>query len=340
MIMKNVLLNKKGIYRENNFIKVGGFKQNPLYMGIDKLSFICDIESKLECWDIYDKFRFLTKEKSNEYYIKKVRGKNYRSNVKITSKENSNFYLLVSYDPVNKNSLPNVRFELSPQYGKNNDIFNIVEWLKDTIGRNTISQLFKKARVTRIDLTVDIHSKKFITNYYFSISKAKTGTHFKNNRDDCKNNYAIGSKRSQLYLLVYEKTKLYTSEDYKDDLISVKEQDIKERITRLELRIKPKNKDKEYQLSKLSKLQNPFRIINIYSQNLVENRLNGFLPFLQQEKVLPKAVTRYLETQNGSSRYNRAVLNEILDGCQSKYRLDIDWTKWKDIVRILEPFYK
>lgn len=335
-----VLLNKASIYRNNNFIKVGKFKDDPLYMGIDKLSFICDIKPNENYQDIYRKLDFLSKEKSKKYKIRKAIDKHYKRCFKISSIDNPDFYLLISYNSFRNPSVPTVRFELSPQYADINSIFNIVEWLKKGIGEQTITSLFKKARVTRIDITSDIHSQKFISNYYFTISKAKTGVRFIHNKDDLKNNYAVGSNRSNFYLLVYEKVKLYTSSDYDENLISVSEKDIEKRVTRLELRIKPKDKDSQYLLCNLSELDNPFNLIKIYDDDLIRNNIYGFLPFLQAEKSLPIAVKRYLESQNGSTRYNKSVLNKLLKRNESKVQFEIDWTKWKEIVRILEPFYK
>lgn len=336
-----VILNKASIYRNNNFIKVGKFKGNLIYMGIDKLSFVCDIKSKIESQDIYRKLDFLSKEKSRRYKVKKVLSKQYKENFKISAKDNSDFYLLVSYEPLHNPNSPSVRFELSPQYAETDSIFSIVEWLKKGIGGGTIERLFKRARITRLDLTIDIYSKKFITDYYFSISKARSGVRFINNKDDLKNNYAVGSLRSNFYLLVYEKVKLYTSNSYtEEELITVREKDIETRITRLELRIKPKDKDKKYQLRNLSKLDNPFPLIKIYDEELIRNDICGFLPFLQAKKSLPVAIKCYLAKQNGSTRYNRAVLNDLLEKAESKFQLDINWAKWQDIARNLEPFYK
>lgn len=137
-------------------------------------------------------------------------------------------------------------------------------------------------------------------------------------------------------MLVYEKAKLY--EDIKvedDDIISVKENDIDKRITRLELRIKPKE---FFSLLSISNLKNPFNKVDIYSKKYVKSRFRDFLPFLEQEKSLPRAIDCYLDTVNGSSKYWRHKINETMEYCKSKYILDIDWGKWQDITRIIEPF--
>lgn len=335
-----VILNKTSIYRSNNFIKVGQFKGNPLYMGIDKLSFVCDVKSNIEYQDIYRKLGFLSKEKSRKYKISKVFNKQYKESFKISYKDNPSFYLLISYDPVHNSSNPSVRFELSPQYAETDSIFKIVEWLQKGIGKGIIDKLFKRARITRLDLTIDIYSKKFITDYYFSVSTARSGVRFINNKDDLKNNYAVGSQRSTFYLLVYEKVKLYTSNSYTEELITVRERDIETRITRLELRIKPKDKDKKYQLQNLLELNSPFPLIKIYERELIRNNTDSFLPYLQAERSLPVAIKRYLASQNGSTRYNRTVLNNLLEKAESKFQLDINWAKWQDIARNLQPFYK
>ncbi|WP_077542648.1 hypothetical protein [Rodentibacter genomosp. 1] len=338
-----ILLNKAAIYKMNNFIRVGKFRGNNLCMGIDKLSFVCDIKSKIEYQEICRKLEFLSKETSRRYNIKKEIGlsNKYKENFKISCKNNPSFYLLISYDPLYKVNVPTIRFELSPQYAEIDSIFNIVEWLKKGIGKGIIEKLFRRARITRLDLTIDIHSKKFITNYYFSISKARTGIRFINNKDNLKNNYAVGSNRSSFYLLVYEKVKLYTSNSYySEDLITVSEKDIETRITRLELRIKPKNKGKKYRLHNLSKLDNPFLLIKIYDEELIENNISGFLPYLQTARSLPVSIKNYLASQNGSTRHNQVVLNDQLRKAESKFQLDINWDKWQDIVKRFEPFYK
>ena len=91
--------------------------------------------------------------------------------------------------------------------------------------------LLQTSRVTRIDLTLDVHSKRFLRNYYFSIPNARTGRNFLGNEDDCKNNYAIGSQRSSSYLLVYEKLKFQEVEDVYQNNLIVKREHIKRSIT-------------------------------------------------------------------------------------------------------------
>lgn len=333
---KTVLLNKNCIYRCNNFIYVGKFKDKPLYMGIDKLSFISYIDNEIEYKNICDRFNFLRKEISSNYKIENVKDKHYKYSMKIIEINNPEFYIVISYLFLSNKKIYGIRFELSPQYGNVDSIYNFVKWLIDCIGKNIVNKLLSKSRITRIDITVDIHGNSFISNYYFSIPKSRKGIRFIHNKDDCKNNYSVGSKRSEFYLLVYEKAKLY--EDIKvedDDIISVKENDIDKRITRLELRIKPKE---FFSLLSISNLKNPFNKVDIYSKKYVKSRFRDFLPFLEQEKSLPRAIDCYLDTVNGSSKYWRHKINETMEYCKSKYILDIDWGKWQDITRIIEPF--
>lgn len=332
-----VLLHKNSLYRTNNFIFSGTFKNNSIYMGIDKLSFISYIETDFEYVDICKRLDFLCKQSLSNYKIEIIKDKHYKHSIKISELKNPDFYLVISYIFLHQRDNRGIRFELSPQYGEIDSIYNIIEWLKDLIGKNAISRLFVKSKVTRIDITADIHSKKFISNYYFSIPKSKKGVRFINNKDDCKNNYGVGSKRSEFYLLVYEKNKLYNHVkiDTLEDVIQVKEHDIEKRITRLELRIKPKS---TFLLSSISELRNPFSNIDIYSKKYVESRFRDFLPFLEQERSLPKAIDSYLKSLNGSSRYLRYKINEALEQCKTRHSFFIDWTMWSNIVRILEPF--
>ena len=139
----------------------------------------------------------------------------------------------------------------------------MIKWLKKHIGVEVIDMLLQTSRVTRIDLTLDVHSKRFLRNYYFSIPNARTGRNFLGNEDDCKNNYAIGSQRSSSYLLVYEKLKFQEVEDVYQNNLIVKREHIKRSITRLELRIKPPYQQPLF-LSEVSMLENPFSRILIY----------------------------------------------------------------------------
>ncbi|MFA9489422.1 MULTISPECIES: hypothetical protein [unclassified Mannheimia] len=332
-----VLFHRNSIYKDNNFIKVGKFKGNNLFMGIDKLSFISYIDNQFERNNTYHKLDFLSREKSKEYKIEKIKDKHYKRCIKITSINNPDFYLVISYIFSHKQDNGGIRIELSPQYDNTqiSSIYNIVEWLKDSIGDDTVKNLLKNSKITRIDIAVDIYSNQFISNYYFSIPKSRTGVRFNNNKDSCKNNYAIGNNRSELYLLVYEKAKLIKESNIgSKELISVKEKDIVNRITRLELRIKPK---KELLLSSISELKNPFSKINIYSKRAIQSRFCDFLPFLEKERSLPIAINSFLDCVGSSSRYMRYQVNKTLENCKSKHILDIDWQKWQDIVRILSP---
>ena len=58
---------------------------------------------------------------------------------------------------------------------KNRDIPNVIKWLKKHIGVEVIDMLLQTSRVTRIDLTLDVHSKRFLRNYYFSILMLEQG---------------------------------------------------------------------------------------------------------------------------------------------------------------------
>lgn len=94
---KTVLLNKNCIYRYNNFIYVGKFKDKPLYMGIDKLSFISYIDNEIEYKNICDRFNFLRKETSSYYKIENVKDKHYKYSMKIIEINNPEFYIVISY---------------------------------------------------------------------------------------------------------------------------------------------------------------------------------------------------------------------------------------------------
>ena len=332
---KSVLVNRNAVYRENNFICVGTFKKYPIYMGIDKLSFISKITPAEGFSYIYKRFDGLLSAESRNYEVSQIRVKHYRCCMKITSIENPDFYLLLSYDSPRKLNEPGVRFEFSPQYARKNDIPNVIKWLKEHIGRDTIDMLFQNGRITRIDLTLDIHSKRFLRSLYFSLPNAKTGRNFLDYEDDCKNNYAIGAKRSHSYLLVYEKVKIWEIDDVCKNNLIVKREHIKQRITRLELRIKP-TRQKPLLLSEISMLENPFNRILIYRRKNIVSKFKDFLPHIKQEKSFPLAINSYLQSkESGStkdSRILRLKINRRLEKCKSKSILEIDWTKFSVII--------
>ncbi len=334
-MVNTMCINKKAIYRKNNFICVGSFKKYPIYMGIDKLSFISEITPAEKFWDVYKRLDNLKQVKSSNYEVRSIKVKHYRYGMKITSMKNPDFYLLLSYDFPRKLNEPRVRFELSPQYTRNNDIPNVIKWLRKHIGREVIDMLLQNSRVTRIDLTLDIYSKQFLRNFYFSIPNVKTGRNFLDNEDDCKNNYAIGSKRSSSYLLVYEKLKVQEVEDVCQNNLIVKRKHIKQSITRLELRIKPPYKQ-PLLLSEVSVLENPFDRVLIYRRKKIASKFKDFLPYIKEEKSLPLAVKSYLQTKvNGDIKENRNLklkMNRRLEKCKSKFILNIDWTKYPSII--------
>ena len=290
--MKNtILVNRNAIYRKNNFICVGTFKKYPIYMGIDKLSFVSKIIPAEEFWGVYKKFDKLKQVRSGKYEICSIKVKHYRCGIKITSMKNPDFYLLLSYDFPRKLNEPRVRFELSPQYAKNRDIPNVIKWLKKHIGVEVIDMLLQTSRVTRIDLTLDVHSKRFLRNYYFSIPNARTGRNFLGNEDDCKNNYAIGSQPP-----------------YQQPLF----------------------------LSEVSMLENPFSRILIYRRNKIASQFKDFLPYIKEEKSIPLAVKSYLQAKvDDDTKVNRNLrlkTNRCLEKCKSKFILNIDWSKYPDII--------
>lgn len=248
---------------------------------------------------------------------------------------NPDFYMLLSYDFSRKLSTPAVRFELSPQYARKNDIPNVIKWLKKHIGGEAIDMLFQNGRITRMDMTLDIHSTQFLKNFYFSIPNAKTGRNFLDNEDNCKNNYAVGSKRSSTYLLVYEKLKVRKISDACEQNIRVRRKHISQYITRLELRVKPLPQ-KPLLLSEISVLENPFNQILIYRRAKIASKFKDFLPYIKEEKSIPLAIKSYLQTKvNGDIKENRNLrlkMNRRLEKCKSKFILNIDWTKYPSII--------
>lgn len=334
--MKNaVLLNINAVYRKNNFIYVGSFYKYPIYMGIDKFSFVSDITPAKDFCDIYKKFDRLTVIESSNYNVSQIKVKHYRRCIKITSMRNPDFYMLLSYDFSRKLSTPAVRFELSPQYARKNDIPNVIKWLKKHIGGEAIDMLFQNGKITRMDMTLDIHGKQFLKNFYFSIPNAKTGKNFLDNEDNCKHNYAIGSKRSSNYLLVYEKLKVVKISDVCEKNIRVKKKHIKQHITRLELRIKPLAQ-KPLLLSEVSMLENPFNQILIYRRAKIAFKFQDFLHYIKQEKSLPLAISSYMQSkENGDKKENRNTrlkMNRLLEKCKSKFILNIEWAKYPMII--------
>ena len=299
-------------------------------MGIDKLSFISKITPAEGFSYIYKRFDGLLRVESNNYEVSRIIVKHYRCCMKITSIENPDFYLLLSYDSPRKLNEPGVRFEFSPQYARNNDIPNVIKWLKEHIGRDTIDMLFQNGRITRIDLTLDIHSKRFLRSLYFSLPNAKTGRNFLDNEDYCKNNYAIGAKHSHSYLLVYEKLKIWEIDDVCKNNLIVKREHIKQQITRLELRIKP-TRQKPLLLSEISMLENPFNRILIYRRKNIRAKFKEFLPHIKQEKSFPEAINSYLQSKK-DNRNLRLKMNRRLEKCKSKSILEIDWNKFSVII--------
>ena len=83
-------------------------------------------------------------------------------------------------------------------------------------------------------------------------------------------------------------------------------------------------------------LENPFSRILIYRRTKIASQFKDFLPYIKEEKSIPLAVKSYLQAKvDDDTKVNRNLrlkTNRCLEKCKSKFILNIDWSKYPDII--------
>lgn len=317
-----------------------------LKMRIDGLAVVSCFLNKAERKRVYSKLRKMRKINHKKYrvrFIKNKTGKPYRNALLIMGiKENSPVLLRIDYSPINNNT-GGIRLDFHPKHLTKNKIDNLLSWLNQRLGE-VFYHLLARAWITRIDVAVDIYGCQ-LNNYIWGLSRAgKTSYH--NNKKGLPG-VRIGSSRSILYILCYEKVDAHGSKQLtfqeKSSFINI---DLNEhrQFLRIESRYQPNatptsKSGKALMLAHLLSMGNPFERLQVYSDDLAYELLTeGYIRAIPVEPsiaTLKRSIMRNIQ----NSRLPREVISIIVKHEIELLNKDTIWEQWSLCVEQLSSIF-
>ncbi|QIZ52924.1 hypothetical protein DWG24_20360 [Dickeya zeae] len=275
-----MLLNKKNIDTCSS-LKIGKDKKgNPLKIRIDKLTIVSHFIRKEEKRKTYAKLKKIRQKKQNVYSITYIKNKEempYRSALLIKErKEHSPLLLRIDYSPINKKT-GGIRLDFHPQYLTPKKIDRLLSWMNFQLGE-ILYHLLARAWITRVDVALDLYDR-YLHDYIWELRRAGKPKYF--NEEDGLPSVQLGSNRSRIHMLCYEKLDVFKKKheryDKNTDLIKVNFNKYK-KFLRIESRYMPNSKPTSkngnpLMLKDILHMENPFTRLQVYSIDLANNLL-------------------------------------------------------------------
>lgn len=294
--MNNLLstIPKKNIDFGKNYIEVldNVFTGKKATLRVDKLSFTTESGDKNEMIIKLSNLKSTSKYVVKHYSSGKNIVKHYERTILIYLRKNKKIALFINYKPRNK-GVSFIRFDLSPQHIKSKQISYLFNFL---IREKCLGEMFftllKNAKVTRIDIALDLYGIS-ASNYYFGLKRATKGK--LNHKEECHGfgGVCLGSYHSALQISVYDKIHINKDNINKIEHYLYFHEELK--FMRIEARIKPKGNNK-LKLSDLlmgSKLSNPFKLLSIYPLCIKRHLLKYKLFYnMLDDMTIPEALVK------------------------------------------------
>lgn len=193
---------------------VGHTERGAVAYRIDKLSIVSGATEVMDCHGRFEaallSLRSDDRFKVKPVFIKESGEAIYQYSMRVSVAGNADQSLLIQCRP-----MPNIkdagfaRFELSPQHFQADDMTAMIKWLaaRNRIGRR-IYRILYHAWITRADFALDFYGYR-LDDFYMQLKRAhkKSGEYrpFKDGGDDMGTGLYLGSIRSGLSMLAYEK---------------------------------------------------------------------------------------------------------------------------------------
>ncbi|WP_213991520.1 hypothetical protein [Sodalis sp. dw_96] len=275
-----MLINKKNV-EINQSVDIGiDYYGYQLKMRVDKLVVILPIYKEMLDYDEIDgRLISMSKTKWKCYKIslefKKKTGKRhpYWKGLIIRRKSDNKMLVRIDFEPRNKKTGA-VRLEFGPQHMTPRELDMLLLWLAVRIGYNVFMTLLEEAWVTQVDVALDVYGCR-LCDYVWGLKDASVFKGYKKKHG--LPGLQLGSKRSSLHILCYEKvdavgcdTKVFREKGGKLDL----ELEHFPRFLRIEARDKPGPVSQNHKCLMLSELVNmayPFRRLQIHSRGMLQD---------------------------------------------------------------------
>lgn len=315
---------------------------NLLKIRVDKLTVVSCFIDKTEMKDVYSKLKRIRKKIHKRYSIEYIKNKEdmpYRTALLIKSKNKRHPLLLrIDYSPINKNT-GGIRFDFHPQHLTTKKIDNLLLWMNKQLGE-IFYQLLSRAWVTQIDVALDLYSRR-LDDYIWGLQGSAKSEYY--NEPKGLPGIRIGSKRSIVHLLCYEKIYL---EKIKEKSYQKKSKFVNidlnqhEYFLRIEARYRPNAKPtsdygKPLMLSNVQYMENAFKRVQICSKNLAnELHEKGYINKIPREPSISSLKRRVLKDMN-YSRLPRNVKRIFDSNRIYVFDKDVIWERWPIYIKKL-----
>ena len=330
-----MLLNKYNIDTCSSLSIGNDAHGNLLKIRIDKLTIVSSFTDKFEMKYIYSKLKKIFNNRHKRYsifYIKNKEDMPYRSAILIRSKcRRKPVILRIDYSPINKNT-GGIRLDFHPQHLTSKKIDHLISWMNKQLG-GLFHQLLSRAWITQIDIALDLYSRR-LDDYIWGLQGSASAEPY--DEPQGLPGIRVGSKRSKVHILCYEKINLGKDKDssyHRNSKFINVNLSQHESFLRIESRYRPNakptsNYGNPLMLSHLNYMENAFNRLQIYSKDLAKELLEkGYVIKIPREPSINALKKRVLRDMN-CSRLPRRV-QKIFDS-NRVYLFDIDaiWKRW------------
>lgn len=336
-----MLLNKKNIeFCHSNRIGRDN-KGQVTKMRIDKLSLVSNFENPQDEDLIYKKLDIMDKQKSKRYRVQIIRdifGKPYIKAIVIKYIAKKPPVLLrIDYKPINLKT-GSIRFDFNPQYMPPNKMNKLLHWLNKCFTEKLYT-LLTTSWITRIDVAYDIYGDK-LNNYLWGLARAEKSKYY--DKPNGLPGLLIGSTRSALHFLCYEKVDVYGNDRVntlkKKRLMNIDLNECKQ-FLRIEARIKPKKSLSKTKtncfLVNIHNIDNPFNRLQIYSSRLKKIIKKTGKNDSYSEILSIVDLKKYILQKNKASRLSRIDLDLIRQHQVALLNKAEIWDHWPKCVKRL-----
>ncbi|NWC65506.1 hypothetical protein [Cedecea sp. P7760] len=341
-----MLLNKKNIDTCTS-LPIGKDKNgNLLKIRIDKLTIVSSFINKEEKNKTYAKLKKIRQKIKSKYLIKYIKNKEempYKSALLIRErKKESPLLLRIDYAPINKNT-GGIRFDFYPQYLTPKKIDQLLSWMNLQLGE-IVYHLLARAWVTRIDVALDLY-ERYLHDYIWELRQAGKTKYF--NEENSLPGVQLGSNRSKIHLLCYEKLDAFNDKcvirEKNSDLIKINFNTHK-KFLRIESRYMPNSRPTSkngnpLMLKDILKMENPFIRLQVYSKDLTHHlSKNEYIVTIPPEPST-YALKCCIKREMKYSRIPRDIQRIFIKHRISFFEKDIIWESWLICVKQLSGIF-
>ncbi|MDK9585016.1 hypothetical protein [Lelliottia wanjuensis] len=343
-----MLLNKKNVERCGS--QDAGYSNEGHKMKIraDKITVMLDVnvESKLYKF-LYKRLRYTGNKSWKHYETRLIKNKHkdkrpdrYRWAILIF--KNGRMLIHIDFDPINKHAAA-VRLDIRPQHLEPEEMDKLIKWLDDRM-KGELLALLRTAWITQVDVALDLYGC-WLDDYIWGVKRIRRDDSYLST--DGLPGVRLGSVRSDLHMLVYEKVDITGSTRKFREVDGKLEINLNDHpmFLRIEARVKPdakpgskrkKGKQKEpVMLKELHKMANPFERLEVYKTGL-----DTYLEIDKFFRERPKSFTLNAWKRHMRLSQNTRRISRKIEGIIEKHKIELFdkeqvWKLWTKCLKRL-----